>query len=219
MNKPETPETAREKADNTRVYFAISLSGFTLLWLAAMPYISLFDAVVIFCIICCAGIGTIRGGVQEFFSFFGVLASLLIAVHAYQALHAVTGFNFGTDDPFWGKLGWFLISLAGGWLVCRFLSRYLEKSMKDIGFLQYANRIFGGTVGGVKGLILGYVFIIVVMGTEVSHQAKSLEEHFQYSYAHHQVADMEERYHFLEKLEKIEFPERVQRMLSRFNPQ
>lgn len=217
MKKKDTKEPQVEKKDPTGAYLWITLSGFVLLWFAAMQYLSIFDAFVVFGTIFCASIGSLRGGIKEFFSFFGVVASFLIAINGYLVFHNMTGFNFWTNNNFWGKLGWFLLLLGSGWITCRFLSHYLQNLVIEMASLQYFNRILGATLGGLKGVILGYVFIIVMMGVEVPKKTDTLSKQFEISYAHRSVEILENRYHFLENLENIELADKMQIFLKQMN--
>lgn len=208
----DNKEPVSEKPEPKGTKFCLAMSGFILLWLSAMQYLSLFDAGVIFVIILCTSIGRLKGGVRELFHFFGIVASFLFAINAYQALYAFTKFSFWTGDEFWGKAGWFLLLLGTTWTMCRVMALYLERTVAKIAPLQTVNRVLGMVLGGLKGIILGYIFIIVVMGTELT---KEMGKEFQHSCAHRYVMSLENRHHFLENLVELQVSERVHSFLTR----
>ena len=215
----KTQETV--KVNMTGAYLSITLSGFTLLWLAAMGFISLFDSVALFCLISTSSIGYFRGGVKEFFGFFGAVASFLFAINGYSAFYKWTKFNFGTGKQIWGEVCWFFLLLGSGWILCRFLSYYIERSISQKTTVKLVNRIIGSILGGIKGLLLSYVFIILFTNVydkkdlkkdvrkKIEKNERSLADEFRTSKVRKIVEPLEKRYHLLENLNKMQLAKTI----------
>lgn len=208
-----TNEIDRERLvpekDKTLLGLVISSFTFIFLWFCAMEFLSIFDAFVFFVMVLCIALGAFRGGVKEFFGFFGTLAALILAISGYRFIFEATRFDFGTGNDVWGEIGWFLILLAVGWGVCFWLKHYLQKKMEKMANLRVFNSLVGVVIAFLKGIIFGYVFFIVVMMTGISHRTVFLERDFQSSYLYPIVDRLEKRYRIVENLSKMELAQKM----------
>lgn len=201
-----------QENDRTTFYLTISCCAFLFLWLSSMKWLSYFDGFIFFAMILLADIGFTRGGIKEFFGFFGAFASLLIAIYGYRFLASKMNLGLGYNNALWTELLCFAFLVTVCWIVCYFLSHYLQKKVEKAYSLKIFNRFFGSFLGICKALIIAYILIAVVNITGFSSRDKSWEGQFQSSYGAYLINILENRYHILDNLAKMELAKKLNNM-------
>ena len=207
----EKPSTIQEN-DRTIFYLTISCCAFLFLWMASMKWLSYFDGLIFFIVILLAGLGFARGGVKEFFGFFGAFASLLIAIYGYRFLASNINVGFGYNNALWTELLCFAFLLTACSVACYFLNHYLQKKVEKAYSLKIVNRLLGFFLGISKALIIAYVLIAVVNITGFSGRDREWEGQFQASYGAYLINILENRYHILDNLAKMELAKKLNSM-------
>ncbi len=209
----EKEKTSKIKKNHPTAFsLSLACSAFALLWLSSVKWISYFDGLIFFIIILLASIGFIRGGVKEFFGFFGALASLLIAIFCYRFLANQINNALGIQNALWTEVSCFIFLLAICWIVCFLLSYYMQKKVEKAFSLKIFNHFLGFIVGILKALIVAYVLISVVDITGFSSRDIDWERQYQASYGAYLCNILENRYHILDNLAKMELAKKTSRM-------
>lgn len=148
------------------------------------------DGVIIAIILVSAGMGLVRGLVQEAFSLAGWIAALLVARTFYPAFDAMLVDSVSTPSlrHLFAYAGLFI-----GTLVVARLLGYAVMSLIDVVGLKWPDRFLGGIFGAGRGLIL-VLSLLILMQPYVDHdpwwhEAQLPRAFMQYAYLGKELRD------------------------------
>lgn len=188
-------------------YFFTSASAFILLWFIAMKFISAFDGCGLLLVIFCMNVGGNRGGIKEFFGFFGALISLFLALYGYTFIRKMSQ-RTNSKNP-WIEFFIILLLLGIFWGICSYLNKYLHKKLKKKDSLKGANRLIGSILGGIKGIIFTSVFFMLIFVTGFHQRRLLLERHFAKSFLADVIVSMEQKYKILDMISNLEIIQNI----------
>ncbi len=149
----------------------LSLSALILLWLCAMEYLSLIDAVALFVLMIFMNFGFYRGVVAAVFSFLGMILSWTMAIYGYNRLYYALELNLCNITPFLGQVLCFCILLLGTWILWYVCSKFfLKKRFKMKSNHAIWNKITGGIIGFLEGILFSYIVMAILISTGIFYR-------------------------------------------------
>lgn len=178
----------------TKLYCLISLSAFLLLWLSAMSYLPIVDAVILLIIIACIVLGSTRG-VGELFRLLGVVALFLLALNGYMLFANLSANDLGATDLLSARSRWFLTIWCIGSVIGCILWSSIDHSVS-----RKPHFFLGAILGSVKGCILAYIFVIMSIVVAAMIPRMPVSHKLCASYIPRIIEKLETQYCFLNHL-------------------
>ncbi|MDO8282864.1 MAG: CvpA family protein [Thermodesulfovibrionia bacterium] len=125
-----------------------------------------FDIFVLVIMGITVAFGLVKGLVKQVFSIIGIVAGYLLSVKLYEP---VSNYFFGPDNSM-AKIGIFLAIFIACIIIAALSSKVIDKFMETIG-IGWANRIAGGGLGFLKGLLIVSVIAGVISTFVASESA------------------------------------------------
>ncbi|MBI4825867.1 MAG: CvpA family protein [Nitrospirae bacterium] len=129
-----------------------------------------FDIVILVIMGVTIASGIIKGLVKQVFSIVGIVAGYLLSVKLYEP---VTNYFFGPDNSA-ARIVIFLSIFIFCIILAALSSKLIDRFMEAVG-LSWANRIAGGGLGFLKGLLIVSV-IAGVISTFVQSESDVLKK-------------------------------------------